>query len=232
MESGTRQPSASFSPGLPAAIQSIAEACTGDAVFVVGPDYRIAYWDPRAEDLTGKLADEVLGESCFDVVLGEREDGGPFCTHGCWVMHMARAGRPVSSYDMRILTGSGEKRWVGVSTLSVVEDGEPYLIHLLRDAQGAHDTLEMAQALIQLGKKGQPAPTPSTPTRKHAPSITPRQLEVLRALAEGKTTRDIGREFYLSEATVRNHIRGLLQAFGAHSQLEALARAREMGFLP
>ena len=64
------------------------------------------------------------------------------------------------------------------------------------------------------------------------PQITPRQMEVLSLLSSGHSTREIGRELYLSEATVRNHIRGLLQAFGAHSQLEVLARARELGVLP
>jgi GAF domain-containing protein len=73
--------------------------------------------------------------------------------------------------------------------------------------------------------------------RKDAPQITPRQMEVLRLLSSGHSTREIGRELYLSEATVRNHIRGLLQAFGAHSQLEVLARARpecfvEAGVIP
>src|SRR3954454_13335183 len=50
-------------------------------------------------------------------------------------------------------------------------------------------------------------------------------MEVLQLLSSGRSTREIGRELYLSEATVRNHIRGLLQAFGAHSQLEVLARS-------
>jgi DNA-binding NarL/FixJ family response regulator len=54
---------------------------------------------------------------------------------------------------------------------------------------------------------------------------------VLGLLAAGKNARDIGAELYLSQATVRNHIRALLQGLGAHSQLEALARAREFGLL-
>lgn len=74
----------------------------------------------------------------------------------------------------------------------------------------------------------------AVPAAKHkdAPSLTPRQAEVLKLLAAGKSPKEIGRELYLSEATVRNHIRGLLKAFGAHSQLEVLARAREAGVLP
>ena len=71
----------------------------------------------------------------------------------------------------------------------------------------------------------------SRPRHREAPTITPRQMEVLEMLAAGRSTREIGGALYLSEATVRNHIRGLLQAFGAHSQLEVLARARELGVL-
>ncbi len=66
---------------------------------------------------------------------------------------------------------------------------------------------------------------------RDVPALTPRQLEVLKLLAQGKSVREIGKELYLSEATVRNHVRSLLQAVGAHSQLEVLAMAREMGIL-
>ena len=54
---------------------------------------------------------------------------------------------------------------------------------------------------------------------------------MLALLAGGKPASEIGGELFLSEATVRNHIRALLLALGAHSQLEALARAREAGLL-
>lgn len=212
---------------LPQAVKSLVEARTGDAVFVVGPDYRIVYWDPRAESLTGLLSEEVVGKHCYEVVLGEREGGNPFCTYGCSVMRLAQAGRPVSNYDMRVTTGSGQKRWVNVSNLSVDSDKGPYLVHLLRDSQGTHETMEMARGLIQLSsKKDAPALD-----RREIPVLTPRQLEVLRLLSNGKSAKEIGQELYLSQATVRNHIRSLLQALGAHSQLEALAKARELGLL-
>ena len=50
-------------------------------------------------------------------------------------------------------------------------------------------------------------------------------------IAEGKSAKGIGGELYLSQATIRNHTRALLQAFGAHSQLELLAKARRMGVI-
>jgi PAS domain S-box-containing protein len=212
---------------LPPAVKSLTEARTGDALYVVDPDYKIVHWDSQMESLTGALSQEALGKTCYQAVMGEREDGGPFCAHGCSVMHLAQAHRPVSSFEMRIKTRSGVKRWMNVSNLTVETEEGPYLVHLLRDSQGTHDALEMARGLIQLSSKEE-APAPK---RKDIPALTPRQLEVLQLLSEGKSVKEIGKELYLSEATVRNHVRSLLQALGAHSQLEVLAKAREMGIL-
>ena len=63
------------------------------------------------------------------------------------------------------------------------------------------------------------------------PRITPRQMQVLRMLAEGYSTQQIADELKLSVETVRNHVRHLLRALGAHSRLEALATARREGLL-
>jgi PAS domain S-box-containing protein len=212
---------------LPGAVRALVEARTGDAVYVVGPDYTIVHWDKRMESLSGVLSEEALGKPCHETVMGEGERGRPFCAHGCSVMHLAQEGRPVSSYDLRIKTRAGGRRWVNVSNLTIETEEGPYLVHLLRDTQGTHDTLEMARGLIQLSSK-EVAPAPR---RKDGLALTPRQLEVLRLLSEGKNAREIGSELYLSQATIRNHIGALLQALGAHSQLEVLAKARESGIL-
>jgi PAS domain S-box-containing protein len=55
--------------------------------------------------------------------------------------------------------------------------------------------------------------------------LTPRQAEMLRLLERGRTTMQIAEELHLSRDTVRNHIRHLLHAVGAHSRLEAVALA-------
>jgi len=64
-----------------------------------------------------------------------------------------------------------------------------------------------------------------TPTAPH-PHLTPRQVEVLRLLAQGRSTKQIAAELHLSTETVRNHIRRLFRALGVHSRLEAVAAAR------
>jgi PAS domain S-box-containing protein len=209
--------------GLPPVVEVLIQARTGDAVFVVGPDYRIVHWDYRAESLTGLLAEETLGKPCYEVLQGECEGGMTFCAQECSVMQLAQAGRPVSCHEMQVSTRSGGRRWVNVSNLFVHSEEGPYLVHLMRDSQRAHETLEMARGLIQLS-------TPA-PTCGDVPELTSRQLEVLGGLAEGKTAKGIGQDLFLSEATVRNHIRSLLQTLGAHSQLEALSKAYKMGLL-
>ena len=55
--------------------------------------------------------------------------------------------------------------------------------------------------------------------------LTPRQGEVLELLERGRSTTQIAEELHLSTETVRNHIRHILKAVGAHSRLEAVAIA-------
>jgi PAS domain S-box-containing protein len=57
--------------------------------------------------------------------------------------------------------------------------------------------------------------------------LTPRQAEVLELLERGRSTKQIADELTLSIETVRNHIRHLMRAIGAHSRLEAVAIANQ-----
>jgi DNA-binding NarL/FixJ family response regulator len=57
--------------------------------------------------------------------------------------------------------------------------------------------------------------------------LSPRQREVLTLLANGIRVREIAARLGLSQTTVRNHIRIVLRRLDCHSQLEAVARARE-----
>jgi PAS domain S-box-containing protein len=58
------------------------------------------------------------------------------------------------------------------------------------------------------------------------PHLTPRQVEVLRLLEQGNSTKQIAAELHLTIETVRTHIRRLFRALGVNSRLEAVAAAR------
>src|SRR5262245_22971988 len=57
------------------------------------------------------------------------------------------------------------------------------------------------------------------------PGLTPRQVEVLRLLEQGRSTKQIAAELQLSTETVRNHVRRLFRALGVNTRLEAVAAA-------
>lgn len=61
--------------------------------------------------------------------------------------------------------------------------------------------------------------------------LSPREIEVLRAMAEGLTTEEIADRLSLSVHTVRNHIQRCLSKLDAHSKLEAVTAAVREGII-
>jgi two-component system NarL family response regulator len=57
------------------------------------------------------------------------------------------------------------------------------------------------------------------------PALTGREIEVLQAVAEGRTSREIGEILFISENTVKNHVRNILDKLGLHSRGEAVMYA-------
>lgn len=57
------------------------------------------------------------------------------------------------------------------------------------------------------------------------PQLTGREIEVLELVAQGNTSREIGAALFISENTVKNHIRNILDKLGLHSRNEAVLYA-------
>jgi DNA-binding NarL/FixJ family response regulator len=61
--------------------------------------------------------------------------------------------------------------------------------------------------------------------------LTDRERQVLYELSRGKSVRTIASAWYVSEATVRTQVRGVLVKLGASTQLEAVTQAMRAGWL-
>lgn len=102
------------------------------------------------------------------------------------------------------------------------------------------EAITAAVSLVMAGGQCFPRPeTPPAPQPSEDPSmrngegraLTPRQLSILRLLAQGNTMREIGIEMGISVATVKSHARTLYWKLNARNQAEATFIASHQGLL-
>lgn len=109
-------------------------------------------------------------------------------------------------------------------------------VHVLR-ADGSEARVEISSAPLHdgntivgvFGLVSRPA-EPRARAAKH-PKLTPRELEILRLIAEGESTEQIAEALHIARETVRNHVRSILGKLEVHSRIEAIAVARAEGIL-
>ena len=67
----------------------------------------------------------------------------------------------------------------------------------------------------------------SKPEREQGPALrlTERELDVLRLVAKGLSNRDVAHRLAISENTVKNHVRNMLEKLQLHSRMEAVMYA-------
>lgn len=94
------------------------------------------------------------------------------------------------------------------------------------------DTLVVAIRAVASGlgvaEPGWSAASPPVPSDS---PLTPREQEVLEQLAEGSSNREIGQQLFVSEHTVRFHVRAILEKLGATSRTQAVVFAARAGLL-
>jgi len=63
------------------------------------------------------------------------------------------------------------------------------------------------------------------PPQLPVPRLTDREMEVLRLVAKGMNNREIAKQLFISENTVKNHVRNILEKLQLHSRMEAVVYA-------
>jgi two-component system NarL family response regulator len=102
--------------------------------------------------------------------------------------------------------------------------------YLLKDV----DSTRLAETIraVHAGRKEIP-PEIAAKLADHVASetLTPRQEEVLRGVAEGKSNLEIAKALYVSEGTVKAHVKAILQKLGARDRTQAITIAIKRGLV-
>lgn len=206
-------------------------ASTGDPAFGTDEGGRVVIWNRAAEKLFGYEASDVLGRPCHDIVCGKDLFGNRFCDETCTLGHMIRRHEAVRRFEMDVRLASNQLQRVSVSVLAVPgpRPSQFTLIHLLqpvarRDPSG-HPPIQLG-----VGARAGPDSTVSAGSATASPppslaSLTPRELEILRLLADGASNQKIADSLYISVMTVRTHVQNVLRKLDVHSKVEAVALA-------
>jgi DNA-binding NarL/FixJ family response regulator len=165
---------------------------------------------------------------------------------------LARERLDVVLMDYRLPDGTGadatraiKARWpvARVVMLTAVKDDETVLESIQAGADGyltkdraaddvvqavraayAGETLLPRSVILEIARRVAAAKE-KTDDRRMIEPLTPRELEVLRALTDGLSTPEICEKLYIAPNTLRTHVQNIMGKLRVHSKLEAVAFA-------
>jgi DNA-binding NarL/FixJ family response regulator len=165
---------------------------------------------------------------------------------------LARERLDVVLMDYRLPDGTGAEatraikaRWpvARVVMLTAVKDDETVLESIQAGADGyltkdraaddvvqavraayAGETLLPRSVILEIARRVAAAKEKGDDRRMIEP-LTPRELEVLRALTDGLSTPEICEKLYIAPNTLRTHVQNIMGKLRVHSKLEAVAFA-------
>lgn len=207
---------------------------TADAAFAVNDEGRITAWNKAAAELFGPGEREALNVRCHEI-LQCSDDDQVFGFEHCVLTRAAQNNLPLTNFDLRVQTKAG-RQWCNFSKL-IASDPATGTRHTLYIARPRELRKRLEQALSEFvrtntrnGPNGA-AVTPSFPAAPVNVHLTSREIEVLKSLAKGKSTKAIATQLNISSATVNNHIKHILTKFDAHTRLEAIRHAESAGVI-
>jgi DNA-binding NarL/FixJ family response regulator len=123
--------------------------------------------------------------------------------------------------DERLLLGALRR---GASGYALKDVDAVELARIIRSVHGGQSALDPRSArLVVRSLRGEPGP-PGKP-------LSDRELEVVRLVARGATNLRVARELYVSESTVKYHLRTAMRKLGASDRTELVYRASARGLL-
>ena len=208
---------------------------TCDPSFAVDSDGCIAAWNAGAEKLFGRPANEALGQLCGEILRGT-DECGPVCSEHCTVRNSIEQRHPLGNFDLQIETVNG-RQWANVSVL-ITDDhnsNRPYAIYIIRPIDVRKRLEMLVRDFVVSSTSVSPESAVAMITCTRAPAkdtqLSGRELEILRLLARGESSKTASTQLNISRTTVNNHVQHILRKLGAHNRLEAIRRAEHAGLI-
>ena len=111
----------------------------------------------------------------------------------------------------------------GVALTRAVKTAAPQT-HVVIAGGGAYFDPRIAHVVLR--RLGAPSPQPSSDS-----PLTPRELDVLRLIADGIGNQEIGERLHIGLGTVKGHIRDILEKLSAADRTQAAVNAMRRGYL-
>jgi len=130
------------------------------------------------------------------------------------------------AYGMSLAAGTAALQWLDYQRLVRSHAGDIYvfLIAIAFLALGVYLGARV------FGKSGHVV-IDGNPRALEALGISPRELDVLREIAAGRSNKEIAARLNVSPNTVKTHIARLFEKLGAKRRTDAINRARELGIV-
>jgi len=183
---------------------------------------------PSRTEGPGALLNSILSQQprvvLLDLDLGTAGDGGqlvqPLTRAGCRVVVLTASPDHVRwgyclAHGAATVLNKSMPLQVIVDVIERVDQGLPVISRERRD---------------QLVRLWQEHRSEDEDRRARLSRLTPREAHVLTELVHGKRVREVARDAFVSEATVRTQVKSILAKLGVTSQLAAVALARDAGW--
>lgn len=130
-------------------------------------------------------------------------------------------------YGALLAFGTLVLQWLDYQRLARAHSGDIYMFLI---------ALAFLGVGITVGARmfGTPKPEPfdGNPKAREALGISPRELDVLKEIAAGRSNKEIAAHLCVSPNTVKTHVARLFEKLGAKRRTDAINRARELGIVP
>lgn len=183
---------------------------------LIDRDVRFVDLNPAAAELFQHSREEVVGKPAGTAFVGGRSSAGS----GEWQDLL----RDNELYGERVISRpSGKPLRVSYAAHATTVNGQWRALFVTLSAKVEPHGAELIGAVSPGNEPQQAGGLTGEPFGRLGASLTPREREIVRRVALGRSTPQIAGELSLSPATVRSHVRNAMVKVGAHTRAQLVA---------